>query len=97
MKNLLKGIAFTFCIALTMSSCYTLTYNVGNGAQTGIEVKEKNHYLLSGLAPLKTSDPGKMAGNATDYTVTIQHSFVDGLINAITFGLYTPTTTTVRK
>ena len=46
MKNLLKGIAFTFCIALTMSSCYTLTYNVGNGAQTGIEVKEKIIILL---------------------------------------------------
>lgn len=80
-----------------MSSCYTLTYNVGNGAQTGVEIKEKNHYLIAGLAPLKTSDPVKMAGNATDYTVTIQHSFVDGLINAITFGIYTPTTTTVKK
>lgn len=38
-----------------------------------------------------------MAGDAKDYQVTIEHSFIDGLLNAITGGLYTPTTTTVRK
>ena len=65
-----------------MTSCYTLTYSVGEGAKTGIEVKEKNHYLIYGLAPVKISDPTKMAGDAKDYTVTIQHTFVDGLLNA---------------
>jgi hypothetical protein len=46
---------------------------------------------------LKTADPVKMAGDTEDYEVTIQHTFIDGLINAITFGLYTPTTTKVVK
>ncbi|NMC98737.1 MAG: hypothetical protein GYA62_03320, partial [Bacteroidales bacterium] len=27
----------------------------------------------------------------------IQHTFVDGLLNALTGGIYTPTTTTVKK
>jgi hypothetical protein len=38
-----------------------------------------------------------MAGDAKDYQVTIEHTFVDGLINALTFGIYTPTTTKVIK
>lgn len=84
-------------MSFLLTSCYTLTYSVGKGAQTGVEVKAKNHYLIYGLAPIKTSNPAKMAGGATDYEVSVSHTFIDGLINAITFGFYTPTTTKVKK
>lgn len=97
MKKTVLNFAFLLGISFFMTSCYTLTYSVGKGAQSGVEVKEKNHYLIYGLAPLKTSDPTKMAGDATDYDVTITHTFVDGLLNAITFGIYSPTTTKVKK
>jgi hypothetical protein len=82
---------------LSMASCYTLTYTVGTGTQTGETIKKKNHYLIYGIAPLKTSDPIKMAGDAKNYQVTIKHTFVDGLLNLLTYGLYTPTTTIVTK
>ena len=97
MKKIVLNLALVFAISVLMTSCYTLTYSVGEGAKTGVEVKEKNHYLIYGLAPVKTSDPTKMAGGAKDYTVTIQHTFIDGLLNALTGGIYTPTTTTVKK
>jgi len=97
MKRTFVSLFLIVAISFLMASCYTLTYNVGEGAKTGIEVTEKNHYIMYGLAPIKTSDPTKMAGGATNYTVTIQHTFVDGLLNAITLGIYTPTTTTVQK
>jgi hypothetical protein len=97
MKKFFLNLAVVFFISALMTSCYTLTYSVGSGAKTGVEVKEKNHYLIFGLAPIKTSDPTKMAGDAKDYTVTIQHTFIDGLLNALTGGIYTPTTTIVRK
>lgn len=80
-----------------LSSCYTYTYMVGSGPQTNVEVKEKNHYVIGGLAPIKTSNPIKMAGGAANFQVTIQHTFIDGLLSALTFGIYTPTTTTVKK
>jgi len=80
-----------------MASCYTLTYTVGDGSKTGEVIKKKNHYLVYGLAPLKMSDPTKMAGDAKNYDVTIKHTFVDGLLNVLTSGLYTPTTTIVIK
>lgn len=97
MKKTVLNLAFVFTISFLMTSCYTLTYSVGEGAKTGVEVKEKNHYLIYGLAPIKTSDPTKMAGETKNYTVTITHTFVDGLLNALTLGIYTPTTTIVQK
>ena len=84
-------------LTLTMTSCYTYTVTVGKGAQTGVEVRKMNHYLIYGLAPVGVSDPKAMAGGAEDYDVTITHTFIDGLINAITFGIYSPTTTIVKK
>lgn len=97
MKKFVLNLIVIMVVIISLSSCYTLTYSVGKGAQKGMEVVEKNHYLIYGLAAIKTSDPTKMAGGATDYDVTITHTFIDGLINAITGGIYTPTTTKVRK
>lgn len=96
MKKLVK-ISLILAFSLMLTSCYTYTYNVGKGAQTGVEVKEKNHYLIYGLANIGQSDPVEMAGGAQDYEVTITHTFIDGLINSLTFGIYNPTTTIVRK
>jgi len=97
MKKTTLSLALFFGLTLLMSSCYTYTFSVGKGAQTGVEVKKANHYFIYGLAPGGISDPKEMAGGATDYDVTIKHTFVDGLLNAITFGIYTPTTTIVQK
>lgn len=97
MKNTILNILLAFAVVTVMGSCYTYSYNVGQGPQSGIEVKEKNHYLIYGLAPLNVSDPIQMAGDAENYNVTVEHTFIDGLINAITFGIYSPTTTVVTK
>lgn len=88
-------IALSFSFLLT--SCYSYTSVVGKGAQGTTQVKKWNHYVIGGLVPVGVSDSKAMAGGATDYTVTVDHSFVNGLLNAITFGIYTPTTTTVTK
>ena len=97
MKNkFVTCVVFSF-LCLSMASCYTLSYTVGNGPQMGVTVVEKNHFVVAGLAAIKTADPTKMAGDAKNYHVTITHTFVDGLINLLTSGLYTPTTTIVKK
>ena len=93
----LKLLVLILVTSLLLTSCYTYTYNVGKGAQKGITVTEKNHYVIYGLVPIATSNPSKMADGVQDYSVQIQHTFIDGLINAITMGIYTPTTTTVTK
>lgn len=97
MKKSMLNFLFILGIALTMSSCYTYEFAVGEGAQSGMTITKKNHYFIYGLAPGTTSDPQEMAGGASDYNVKVEHTFVDGLLNAITWGIYTPTTTTVTK
>ena len=97
MKKAVKNFILLVTLTICFSSCYTYSYYVGNGPQTGIKVTEKNHFFINGLAPGGISDPTIMAGDAQDYEVTITHSFVDGLISALTFGIYTPTTTIVTK
>ena len=97
MKKSILNLAFIIGLSLMMTSCFTYTFSVGEGAQTGLEVKKMNHYLIYGLAPVSVTDPNVLAGGAENYDVTIQHTFVDGLINAITLGIYSPTSTIITK
>lgn len=89
--------SFIFAIAIMMTSCYTFTATVGNGPQTGTKIVAHNHYLIEGLAPISTANTKALAGDAKDYSITVSHSFVDGLLSLITGGLYTPTTVTITK
>src|SRR5690554_3983671 len=95
-KSLINLVLDVGCL-FTMNSCYTYSFTVGEGAQTGIENRKMNHYLIYGLAPVNVTTPEELGDGAENYDVTIQHTFVDGLIQVITCGIYTPTTTIVRK
>ncbi len=93
----MKMMAIAFASSILLTSCYSYTSVVGSGAQGNSETTEWNHYVIYGLAPVGVSDSKAMAGGAENYTVTTRQSFVNGLVSAITFGIYTPTTTTVTK
>lgn len=97
MKKLILNLTLLVTTSFLLTSCYTYTYVVGKGPQTGQEVVSKNHYLIAGLAPIKIADPNAMAGGAKDYQVTVTHSFIDGLIASLTGSIYTPTTVKVKK
>ena len=93
----MKKYFYLAAIAIGLSSCYSATYTMGNGAQTGITVKEKNLFLVNGLLAIKTADPQDMAGGAANFTVETKQSFIDGLILGLTGGLVAPQTVTVTK
>ena len=93
----MKKHVLIFCLSVLVSSCFVQEYNVGSGSNKGVEETGKNHYIIFGLAPLSTVQPADLAKGATDYKVRHEHTFVDGLLRVITFGLYTPTTTTVTR
>lgn len=96
-KSFFKVLGGTLLCGFLMTSCYTYTSVVGEGAKGNKEVTEWNHYVVYGLAPVGVSDSQEMAGGAKDYEVTTRQTFVNGLVSALTFGIYTPTTTTVKK
>jgi Bor protein len=89
--------SFIIAIAIMMTSCYTFTATVGNGPQSGTKIVAHNHYLIAGLAPISTANTKQLVGDAKDYSITVSQSFVDGLLNLITGGIYTPTTVTIIK
>ena len=99
--------AVLFTASVLLSSCYSYTSVVGEGAKADIEKvkglnkKTKwNHYSIGGLIRIKASDSKQMANNlegAEDYNVRTRQTILNGLVGLVTFGLYTPTTTTVTK
>lgn len=96
-KKSMKMMAIVFASSMLLTSCYSYTSVVGNGAQGNNQTTQWNHYVIYGLAPVGVSDSKQMAGGAENYTVHTRQSFVNGLVAAITFGIYTPSTTTVTK
>ncbi len=97
MKKKLLKFSGLFLLVFFLSSCYSYQFSVGDGPQSGAKVTGKNHYFIAGLAKGKQTDYKELAGNAENYQVTISHTFVDGLLNFLTGGIYTPTTTEVQK
>jgi len=96
-KKSIKMAAILFTASMLLTSCYSYTSVVGNGAQGNSEITEWNHYLIYGLAPVGVSDSKEMANGADNYTIHTRQSFVNGLVSALTFGIYTPSMTTVTK
>lgn len=85
-------------VSVAMTSCYTSKVAVGNASVTASTIqinKVKNPSLIAGLVPLKGAYSAKdYVGDKQNYVIKNQWTFVDGLLNCITFGIYTPTTTT---
>ena len=96
-KNSMKMVAILFASSMLLTSCYSYTSVVGEGAKGNSQTTKWNHYVVYGLAPVGVSDAKQMAGGAKNYTVHTRQTFVNGLVASLTFGIYTPSTTTVTK
>ena len=96
-KKTIKMMTIAFAASLLLTSCYSYTSEVGEGAQGNNQTTKWNHYVIYGLAPVGVSDSKQMAGGAENYNVRTRQTFVNGLVSSLTFGIYTPTTTTVTK
>ncbi len=97
MKKTFKILTVAFAASIMLTSCYSYTSVVGKGAQGNAQITKWNHYLIDGLAPISVSDSKQMADGAENYTVYTRQTFVNGLVAGLTFGIYTPSTTTVTK
>lgn len=96
-KRSIKLLAIIFATSMLLTSCYSYTTVVGNGGQGGEETTSWNHYLIYGLVPVGVSNPSNMNDGASNYTVHTRQTFLNGILHAITAGIYSPTTTTVTK
>ena len=96
-KSSIKIMIVLFTSSMLLTSCYSYTNVVGEGAQGNSQTTEWNHYIGGGLITVGVSDFKQMANGAKNYTVQTRQTFLNGLLASLTCGIYTPSTTTVTK
>ena len=74
---------FVIVAMLFVVSCSTNVHKVGKGAQGGDTISQRQWYAVFGLAPLNNVDTNQMAGDAQDYEIVTQQTFIDGIITAV--------------
>lgn len=94
----MKNLFFIIAGVLLMTSCYNTRMVVGNVRENEplVEVsREWNHHIIFGLVPLNnaTMHTEEYVGGYANYVVKTNTGFLNGLIESITFGIYTPTQT----
>jgi hypothetical protein len=65
-------------------SCAAHIHVIGEGAKGSDVVNAKQWYILMGLVPLNKVDTKAMAGDAANYEIKTQQSFIDAIISGIT-------------
>ena len=94
----MKKVLFVAATCLLLTSCYSSKVTHGNVSKNAPAVKinsKKNHFLFWGLVPLSSSQKAEdYVEDMPNYVVQTSWTFVDGLLGTITYGIYTPTTTT---
>jgi Bor protein len=99
MRNSIKTLIAGVIITLSLSSCFNSRIMVGDitATQPLKEVnKAWNHHLIFGLVPLSNTNMNVkefLPEGQSDYLVKTNRNFVNYIVGAITFGIYTPTQT----
>lgn len=76
--------------ALLLSACSTQRFNLDGNHATIPTYEGTSHFIFWGLGQEKEYNPSEICG-ANDVSAIDTHvSFVDGLLSAITWGIYAP-------
>jgi len=82
-------------LILSLFSCYTTQFVVGEGAKGNQTIRLKQTHLINGLVSFEIPEM-KQIIDKENYTITTKHSFIDLALNSFTFGIYTPITIIIR-
>ena len=86
------------CVALmvALAGCYEHTFHVGAGAPYAPVVEDEwQNFWLGGLIGHYRLDVERLCPTG-DATIEAKQTFLNGLVAALTSGIYTPTTVKVR-
>lgn len=95
----IKNLVLLCLIVVVLSSCYSTTTCVGTvkADDPAVQVNSvKNHHFLYALVNGGNTniEDSKYIGDIKNYKVKKSTTFVDGFLECITWGIYSPTTTT---
>ncbi|MGY3853847.1 Bor family protein [Aeromonas aquatilis] len=87
----MKKMVLTAITALMMAGCAQQGFTVHPGTAVAPTKEVTHHFFISGLGQSKDIDAAAVC-NGADKVVRVeaQHTFVNGLLAAVTFGIYTP-------
>ena len=68
-------------LILSLSSCYTTQFVVGDGAKGNNEIRLKQTHLASGLISFDIPEIRQII-EKEDYTIITKHSFIDLALNS---------------
>lgn len=85
-----KFVSVLLCSAF-LFGCAAQTFTI-NGENGEVPTSQKSqHFFISGLGQEKVTDAAKVCGGADKVIkVEAQHTFLNGLLGLVTFGIYTP-------
>ena len=87
----MKKMVLTAAAALMMAGCAQQGFTVHSGNVAAPTKEVSHHFFISGLGQSKTIDAAAVCGGAEKVVrVEAQHTFVNGLLGFVTFGIYTP-------
>jgi len=84
-----KSIAVTICCVIASAGCYHATIVTGATPSTDTIEQGFASSFVFGLVPPATVETASKCANGVAQVET-QQSFINGLVAAITFGIYTP-------
>jgi hypothetical protein len=82
LRRLLPALAL-----LLLPGCFTFSHTVGNGPanpKAPVVVEQTRWFALYGIVPFDHVDSKSLAGNARDYRVTTEFTFLDCVITCFT-------------
>lgn len=89
--NKMKKMVLTAAVAMMVAGCAQQGFTVHSGNAVKPTKEVTHHFFISGLGQSKTIDAAAVC-NGADKVVRVeaQHTFLNGLLGAVTFGVYTP-------
>lgn len=82
------------CVAAviaTLTGCAAQTFTINEGALNTPTKQESQTFFISGLGQEQTLNAAAVCGGSENIIkVQAQQTFINGLVGAVTFGIYTP-------
>lgn len=88
----MKKLVLSMLIALMLTGCATQTFQINPSSSASTPTKEdRQAFFVSGLGQTQTMNAAEICGGANKIIkVEAEHTFIDGLVGGLTWGIYTP-------
>jgi hypothetical protein len=86
----MKKIFICIGLALALSACSTQRFDLDGHHATIPTYEGTSHFVFWGIGQEKDYNPREICSNRGVSAIDTHHSFLDGLLGGITWGIYAP-------